>query len=131
MTGETTGVLTGALTELDATGPDPRIDDPLSGFSMPGQTLWGSGIAGIIEVPAPWNENLEVVSRELGRITLASGAHTSGATAFAALPFDPTEAARFVIPRTLWKRDHGQLLHEVRDHRSCSRLHDSEPGWDR
>jgi menaquinone-specific isochorismate synthase len=71
--------------------------------------LWGSGTAAVIEVPAPWVDNLSPVSDALAAISLedpegSEGVGASGPVAFGALPFDRTMPGRFTIPATMWSR---------------------------
>lgn len=93
----------------DEAPPVPPPGIALSAFASPRRTLWGSGTAAVIEVPAPWVDNLSVVSDALSTIELedpegAEGFASCGPVAFGALPFDRNQPGRFTIPVTLWTR---------------------------
>ncbi len=78
--------------------PDGR---PTTWFRTPRRSLWGWGVATVIEVPAPWPDHLGVVAERLnGFATGPDVARTPGVgpVAFAAIPFARHEAARFVVP---------------------------------
>lgn len=70
-------------------------------FLSPRRELRGWGEAMRIEVPAPWTERLGVVHEALASISDdrdGVSAPGSGPVAFAALPFDRSAAASFVVP---------------------------------
>lgn len=93
------GPLRARSSDGDDAPEGPVRGTALNAFASPRRTLLGSGVAAVVDVPAPWNENLAIVTQALGGIEGAQGS-----VAFAALPFDTGEPARFVIPRTLWTR---------------------------
>lgn len=71
--------------------------------------MWGTGAAEVIEVAAPWIENLGRVSEVLDAIEVAGSAGGPevapiAPVALGALPFDRTAPARFIVPETLWMR---------------------------
>lgn len=80
---------------------DARSDLPTTMFLSPRRELRGWGEALRIDVPAPWVDHLDLVRAALDEIEVASdvgGRAGSGPVAFAALPFDRTDAATFVVP---------------------------------
>lgn len=101
--------LRGTTSDGDDAPPAPVPGTQLTAFASPRRTLWGSGTAATVEVPAPWVDNLSVVSDALASIQLedsrgATGTGTSQPVAFGALPFDRDEPGRFTIPATTWTR---------------------------
>lgn len=101
------------LRATSSSGDDAPLAPPpgttLTAFASPRRTLWGSGTAAVIEVPAPWVDNLSVVSDALAAVQLgeperAVGVGSSGPVAFGALPFDRNQPGRFTIPATMWTR---------------------------
>lgn len=93
----------------DDAPPAPLPGTRLTAFASPRQTLWGSGVAATIDVPAPWVDNLSVVTDALASVRLEdvrgpAGTGASGPVAFGALPFGRDEPGRFTIPATIWTR---------------------------
>jgi len=73
-------------------------------FCSPRRSLRGWGRALTIEVPAPWVDHLDVVTAALDAIEVDDRVGSTAATgpvAFAALPFDRSARARFVVPAVL------------------------------
>ena len=91
-------------------GPDSR---PATSFLSPRRELRGWGEAWRISVPAPWVDHLDTVSEALSSIEhrdldstaesdrCTSHPHGSGPVAFAALPFDRSAPAEFIVPSWL------------------------------
>ncbi len=77
--------------------PAPGSD--LCAFSSPRRSLWGTGSALVIDVPAPWPDHIHEVSTALAAIE-----GPGEPVAFAALPFDRDSPARFTVPRVLHTR---------------------------
>lgn len=101
--------LRAVVSDTDDTPSAPHAGAELTAFASPRRTLWGSGTAATIEVPAPWVENLSVVSEALAAVDLddrraTTQTATPALAAFGALPFDRGEAGRFTIPATTWAR---------------------------
>lgn len=101
--------LRGTVSDGDDAPTSPLPGTRLTAFSSPRRALWGSGTAATIEVPAPWAENISVVSDALASIHMEdardpTGTGTSQPVAFGALPFDRNEPGRFTIPTTMWTR---------------------------
>ena len=81
--------------------PAGPSDRPTTMFLSPRRELRGWGTALRIDVPAPWVDHLHVVTDALAAIAVDSDVGdrpASGPVAFAALPFDRTAAATFVVP---------------------------------
>ena len=81
----------------DSATPPDGLDAVV--FASPGRTLWGSGLALRIDLPAPWPDHVGIVSDALNAIrtfgadgeVVAGGLGVpagSGPVAFGALPFD-------------------------------------------
>lgn len=87
--------------ESDPGMPAPGSD--LNAFHSPRRSLWGSGTAARIEVPAPWPENLNLVSETLAAIDHSNGTGPagSGPVAFGALPFERDTSAVFTVPQQI------------------------------
>ena len=84
-----------ATTDGDDHAPsDPSPGTTLSAFASPRRSIWGSGTALVIEIPAPWTDHLDVVIDALGVI-----GGQGNPIAFGALPYDRSGPARFVVPR--------------------------------
>jgi menaquinone-specific isochorismate synthase len=84
-----------------------RVDDDRTGlapaptwFLSPRRELRGWGHALVVDLPAPWTDNVQRVADALAAIDTTDDVDQpgSGPVAFAALPFDRTAPARFVIP---------------------------------
>lgn len=74
---------------------------PTTMFLSPRRELRGWGRALTIDVPEPWVDHLHVVTEALAAIESSGdlGATPgSGPVAFAALPFDRSASARFIVP---------------------------------
>jgi menaquinone-specific isochorismate synthase len=85
---------------------EPGQDDSLENmvaFSSPRRSVWGTGTAAQIHLPAPWPENVHLVAEALSQIRIEDevGSPGSGPVAFGALPFDRSAAANLVIPRII------------------------------
>ncbi|MFN8053379.1 MAG: isochorismate synthase [Acidimicrobiales bacterium] len=77
---------------------------PTTMFLSPRRELRGWGEALRIELPAPWVDHLDLVTDALAAIAATSelgDVPGSGPVAFAALPFDRTAPATFVVPAVL------------------------------
>lgn len=101
--------LRATTTNGDDAPPAPPPGTTLTAFGSPERTLWGSGAAATIEVPAPWRENLSVVSDALTAVQAGEPGGPEwvapgGPVAFGALPFDRSKPGRFTIPETMWTR---------------------------
>ena len=94
---------------MDATTTSERVDPPVApdmAFGSPDLSLWGTGEALRIAVPAPWPEHLDQVTAALGGLTAVAGDGTAGLpvrgpVAFGALPYDRDLPASFVVPARL------------------------------
>ena len=91
----------------DGTEPPGR---PSTTFASPRRSLRGWGRALVIEVPAPWVDNLGMVSEALASLGGPNELDTSAGTgpvAFGALPFDRGASARFIVPAVVvgWSAD--------------------------
>jgi isochorismate synthase EntC len=69
----------------------------------PDLSLWGSGTALRIDLPAPWPDHVHLVAEALSSMRQKSGDGTEGLpvrgpVAFGALPFDRELPASFVVP---------------------------------
>ncbi|UDY36010.1 isochorismate synthase [Dermatobacter hominis] len=74
-------------------------------FSSPRRSLWGTGEALRIEVPAPWPDHVGVVAKALEAIAHEGPqAPGRGPVAFGALPYDRRSAATLVVPAFLHGR---------------------------
>jgi len=84
----------------DADPGEPPAGHPLVAFRSPRRGLWGHGVATRIEVPAPWPDHVDVVAARLAEMVGTDEVTTpgSGPVAFAALPFDTSSPAQFVVP---------------------------------
>ena len=85
-------------------GPPPGAD--VTSFGSPRRSLWGTGEALRIDLPAPWPDHIEVVTRILGSIPTVDEVRTpgSGPVAFGALPFDRRAGATLLVPSVLFGR---------------------------
>ncbi|MEZ5309596.1 MAG: hypothetical protein R2735_03185 [Microthrixaceae bacterium] len=78
----------------------------LSGFSSPDRSFWATGVAKVIEVPAPWITNLHVVSESLEAIDILDDVDVVGSGPIAAaLPFDTLGPGAFIIPSEIHGSD--------------------------
>ncbi|MDQ2678409.1 MAG: isochorismate synthase [Actinomycetota bacterium] len=91
---------------------EPPAGQPVAAFRSPRRGLWGHGEALRIDVPAPWPQHVDVVADALAELRGSDDVSNSGSgpVAFAALPFDPTAAAQFVVPAVV----HGHSAEGVR-----------------
>jgi menaquinone-specific isochorismate synthase len=101
------GGLPVVVTEPDDRSDAPAPGDDLVAFRSADRGLWGRGVAVRIELPAPWTDHVGVVGRVLA--DLAGGAPAdaepgTGPVAFAALPYDRTAPATFIVPNVLHGR---------------------------
>jgi len=102
-----------------STGPDvpeasPVAGDDLVAFSSPRRDLWGVGTAVRIDLPSPWVEHVEVVTRtlaDLSRHVDPAGPGDgdpdepgTGPVAFGALPYDRSAPASLIVPAVLHGR---------------------------
>jgi menaquinone-specific isochorismate synthase len=73
-------------------------------FSSPRRSVWGTGSAAQIHLPAPWPENVHLVAEALSQIQTLDEVSTpgSGPVAFGALPFDRSASANLVIPQIIY-----------------------------
>lgn len=96
-----------ATTTAESDPGDPPPGSILSGFSSPDRSFWATGLAKVIEVPAPWITNLHVVSESLEAIDILDDVDVvgSGPIAFAALPFDTLGPGAFIIPSEIHGSD--------------------------
>lgn len=90
---------------------DPAADGPpvaagLSAFGSPRRSLWGTGEALRIELPAPWVDHVERVAATLSAIPVDGdlGEPGAGPVAFGALPYNRNAPATLVVPRVLHGR---------------------------
>lgn len=85
--------------ELPAAGSDAVV------FASPQRTLWGTGEAIRIELPAPWPDHIGDVAQVLGGISHDGPSGPGrGPVAFGALPYDRSAAATLVVPQVLHGR---------------------------
>lgn len=103
------GGLQAAITHCDDVPSGPPPGAALSAFVSPGRAMWGTGSAAVIEVPAPWVDNLGRVREALTAIEVLGppeGPDPSpvAPVALGALPFDRSSPAQFIVPATLWIR---------------------------
>lgn len=83
----------------DHGGRQPMPGCALVAFASPRRTLWGTGAALVIDVPAPWPDHLQLVSDALTQID-----GPGSPVAFGALPYDRRTSGRFVVPEVLHGR---------------------------
>ncbi|MSV49133.1 MAG: hypothetical protein F2914_08910, partial [Actinobacteria bacterium] len=69
-------------------GQDYSVENIVA-FSSPRRSVWGTGTAAQIHLPAPWPENVHLVAEALSQIQIEDevGTPGSGPVAFGALPF--------------------------------------------
>lgn len=85
--------------ELPAAGSDAVV------FASPQRTLWGTGEAIRIELPAPWPDHIGDVAEVLGAISHDGPSGPGrGPVAFGALPYDRSAAATLVVPQVVHGR---------------------------
>lgn len=85
--------------ELPAAGSDAVV------FASPQRTLWGTGEAIRIELPAPWPDHIGDVAEVLGAISHDGPSGPGrGPVAFGALPYDGSAAATLVVPQVVHGR---------------------------
>jgi menaquinone-specific isochorismate synthase len=79
-------------------------EENIVAFSSPRRSVWGTGSAAQIHLPAPWPENVHLVAEALSQIQTLDevGTPGSGPVAFGALPFDRSAAANLVIPQMIY-----------------------------
>ena len=86
-----------------------RVDPPAvpdAAVGTPELSLWGTGTALRIDLPAPWPDHVDRVAEALAGLTHTAGDGTGtipvrGPVAFGALPYDRTAAASLVVPSRL------------------------------
>lgn len=113
-------------------------DGTLCAFSSPRRRLLGTGVATVIDVPAPWRENLSLVTETLADIAAGDPpddlrGNPPRPVAFGALPYDGSAAARFIVPATLWTHtsdgDRSRLdVHEATDRGPALQNPPTQPG---
>ncbi len=82
-------------------GPPARLEH-VTAFSSPRRSMWGSGEALRIELPAPWPDHVGRVAEVLaGLPTEGAGPLGSGPVAFGSLPYDRSVAASLVVPEVV------------------------------
>jgi len=83
-------------------GPPPPGADVVA-FGSPRRSLWGTGEALRIELPAPWPDHVDRVAETLAAIADDDEVRApgTGPVAFGALPFDRDGAATLVVPRVV------------------------------
>lgn len=85
--------------ELPAAGSDAVV------FASPQRTLWGTGEAIRIELPAPWPDHIGNVAEVLGAVSHDGPSGPGrGPVAFGALPYDRSAAATLVVPQVVHGR---------------------------
>ncbi len=85
--------------ELPAAGSDAVV------FASPQRTLWGTGEAIRIELPAPWPDHIGNVAEVLGAVSHDGPSGPGrGPVAFGALPYDGSAAATLVVPQVVHGR---------------------------
>jgi menaquinone-specific isochorismate synthase len=79
-------------------------EENMVAFSSPRRSVWGTGSAAQIHLPAPWPENVHLVAEALSQIQTLDEVSTpgSGPVAFGALPFDRSASANLVIPQIIY-----------------------------
>jgi menaquinone-specific isochorismate synthase len=83
--------------------PPPGLDAVV--FSSPRRTLWATGEAMRIDLPAPWPDHVATVAKVLESIDHdGPTAPGRGPVAFGALPYDRRAPATFVVPVRLHGR---------------------------
>lgn len=90
-----------SVPESDPGWPEPGPE--LNAFHSPRRSLWGSGRAAVVDIPAPWPENLRLVTETLAEIRHDddTGAAGAGPVAFGTLPFERDTPGVFVIPHEI------------------------------
>ena len=101
----------------DAARPDTAefADSDFRAFASPRRGITGTGTARAIEVPAPWPENLGLVTHALESVQTDD---PTNAIALGAMPFNTSESAMFVIPGDI-------RLHTSDGERRRIRIHSS------
>lgn len=91
-------LISSSVPEPDPGAPETGSD--LNAFHSPRRSLWGRGTAVRIDVPAPWPENVNVVTDTLAAIEHrdVTGVPGSGPIAFGAIPFERDTSAVFIVP---------------------------------
>lgn len=85
--------------------PPPGTD--ATAFVSPRRSLWGTGVALRISLPAPWPDHVGVIAEVLSSIPHDTTAGTGVArtpVAFGALPYDRAAAASLIVPSVLHGR---------------------------
>lgn len=94
-----------SVTSAADPGPDgPPPGASVTSFGSPRRSLWGTGEALRIDLPAPWPDHVGLVTEILGSIPTIDevGSPGSGPVAFGALPFDRRVGATLVVPSVLF-----------------------------
>ena len=104
--------LKAVTTAADQDPGEPHPNEEIVGFSSPRRSVWGTGCAARIHLPAPWYKNVHLVAEALSLIDTHDEVRTpgSGPVAFGALPFNRLAAAELVIPQII----HGHTAEGVR-----------------
>lgn len=118
---------TGLRCEIDQEDPAPVEPPPgeeLLAFASPRRSMWGTGAALVIDIPAPWTDHLELVTRALEDID-----GDGNPVAFGALPYDRNSPGRFVVPRVAYTQtaDGDRWTSRVRDGDDADRSTGSGP----
>lgn len=83
--------------------PPPGID--AVAFTSPRRSLWGSGTALRIDLPAPWPDHVGMVAAALGSIhDDGPDGPGRGPVAFGALPYDRSAPATLTVPEVIHGR---------------------------
>lgn len=84
----------------DPSAPAVAPGEAFATFASPRRTLWGTGQALRIELPAPWPDHVGRVAETLDAIPVDDqvGVPGTGPVAFGALPFDRAAPATLVVP---------------------------------
>ena len=94
-----------AVTQVADHDPkNPTGNSQVVAFSSPRRSVWGTGQAASIDLPAPWPEHVHLVAEALSEIHTDDEVRApgSGPVAFGALPFERDAPARFVVPQVIY-----------------------------
>lgn len=95
--------LKAVTTAADQDPGEPNPNEEIVGFSSPRRSVWGTGCAARIHLPAPWYSNVHLVAEALSQVDTRDEVRTpgSGAVAFGALPFNRLASAELVVPQII------------------------------